>query len=381
MNNENLQPLYVSSPMLPNIDDVTSYIQEIWDSKYVTNNGPMNQKFEKKLEEVLNVPTALTFNNGTIALLVALKMFNLKPGSEIITTPMTFAATAHAISWNGFVPVFADVLEKDLTIDPKAVEKAITKNTSAILATHVYGSICDYEALEDIAQKYGLKLIFDAAHAFAAEINGRSVASLGDASIFSFHATKLFNTLEGGALTSPNLKDKEIVQLLRNFGIKNEEEVTHVGINGKINEVQAAIGLLNLEIFEEERAKRKELREKYSSFLNDLPGITMQPNPKEFKNSEQYFPVVIDKEKFGRSRDEIYEALKKENIFARKYFHPICTDFEPYKGYDIVSTCATPYVEKVKHEVLCLPFHSGVKNSHINIIKSIFIGCKSTIMN
>lgn len=372
MSNKSVEQLYVASPLLPDVDKVTSYIKEIWASKNVTNNGPKNQEFEKKLEVVLNTPTALTFNNGTMALLVALKIFDLKPGSEIITTPMTFAATAHAISWDGFVPVFADVLENNLTIDPAAVEKAITKNTSAILATHVYGSICDYEALEDIAKRHGLKLIFDAAHAFASEIHGRSVATLGDASIFSFHATKLFNTLEGGAITTPKSEDREIISLLRNFGIKNEEEVTHIGINGKLNEVQAAIGLLNLEIFEEERAKRKELREKYNTFLQDLPGIRLQSNPEGFKNSEQYFPVVIEKEKFGRSRDEIYEELKEKKIYARKYFHPICTDFEVYKEYKIVSTHSTPYVEKVKHEVLCLPFHSSVNEEHIETIKSIF---------
>lgn len=365
-------PLYVSSPLLPDLGKYVNELEKIWESGYVTNNGPMNQKLESSLEEYLDVPTALTFNNGTIALLVVLKMFGLKPGSEIITTPMTFAATAHAIAWNGFIPVFADVRESDLTIDPKAVEKAITANTSAILATHVYGSVCDYKALQEIADRHGLKLIFDAAHAFGTKIDGLSVASLGDASILSFHATKLFNTIEGGAIVTPNIDDKEIIQLLRNFGIKNEEEVTMVGINGKLNELQAAVGLLNIELVEEEKRKRREIRKSYTAFLKDLPGITLQAEPDGFENSEQYFPIVIDKEIFGRSRDEVYESLKMKNIFARKYFHPICTDFEPYKGFRIVSTRDVPYVEKVKSEVLCLPFHSGVNSEHIDIIKKVF---------
>jgi len=365
-------PLYVASPLLPDLNKYVSYLEEIWKSEHVTNNGPLNQKLEEVLKKQLDTPVALTFNNGTIALLVALKMFNLKPGSEVITTPMTFAATTHAIAWNGLIPVFADIRESDLTIDPKAVEKAITKNTSAIVATHVYGSICDYKALENIAKKYNLKLIFDAAHAFDAEIDGKSISTFGDASIFSFHATKLFNTIEGGLLTTSNLENGQIASLLRNFGIKNENEVVSIGINGKLNELQAAIGLLNIDIFEEERKKRKELREIYNEFLKDLPGITLQPEPPTFKNSQQYFPLVIDKQKFGRSRDEIYEELKEKNIFARKYFHPICTDFEPYKNYDIVSVKEVPFVNKVKYEVLCLPFHSSVSKEHINLINKIF---------
>ena len=372
MTNSDSSPLYVSSPLLPDLKDYTRYLEEIWESGYVTNNGPLNQKFENELKKYLNVPTALTFNNGTIALLVALKMFDLKPGSEVITTPMTFAATAHAISWNGLKPVFADVLEKDLTIDPEAVEKAITKNTSAILATHVYGSICDYQALQDIADRHGIKLVFDAAHAFGATIDGKPVGSLGDASIFSFHATKLFNTIEGGALTTPNGEDEEYVSLLRNFGIKNEEEVISIGINGKLNELQAVIGLLNLKLVEAEQAKRKKLREDYSSFLEMLPGIKLQDIPSNVEISEQYFPMVIEREKFGRSRDDIYDALKEVNIFARKYFYPICTDFEPYRGCGIVSVHDAPYAEKVKHEVLCLPFHSGVNKENIEKIKKIF---------
>jgi len=372
-NNENT-PLYVSSPLLPDLTHLSAELQKIWASGYVTNNGPYNQELEARLKTLLGVPTALTCNNGTIALLVALKMLDLPPGSEVITTPMTFAATAHSITWNGYIPVFADVLEKDMTIDPASVEKAVTEKTSAILATHVYGSICDYRALQDIANRYGLKLIFDAAHAFGAAIDGKSVGTLGDISIFSFHATKLFNTIEGGLITTPRIEDGDKINLLRNFGIKNEEEVMLVGINGKMNEIQAVIGLLNLELFEAEKMKRRALRETYNVFLRELPGITLQPHPEGFENSEQYFPVVIDRERFGRSRNEIYDALKTQNIFARKYFHPVCTDFVPYRNHKIFSVRDVPYVEKVKHEVLCLPFHSGVSEKHVRLIQEVFQG-------
>jgi dTDP-4-amino-4,6-dideoxygalactose transaminase len=276
-------PLYVTSPLLPNLDNYIQYLKKIWESKYVTNNGLMVQKLEEELKELLNVPVAETINNGTIALMIALKMFKLKENSEVITTPMTFAATPHSITWNGLKPVFVDVKKDNLTIDPEAVEKAITKNTSAILAVHVYGSICDYKALEDIAKRYNLKLIFDAAHAFYAKIDNKSVASLGDASIFSFHATKLFNTIEGGLIASKYKDLENDIKLWKNFGIKNEDEVVLPGINGKMNELQAAIGLLNLKIFKKELIKRRKLRKEYDSFLKNLPGIKVQPNMSNFE--------------------------------------------------------------------------------------------------
>ena len=367
-----INPVYVSAPLLPDISNLFEVVKQIWQSGYVTNNGPFNQKFEEALKKYLNVPTALTFNNGTSALMVALKMFNLKPGSEVITTPMTFAATAHSVVWNGFVPVFADIRQDDLTLDPEAVEMAVKNSTSAILATHVYGSICDIDALRDIAEKYSLKLIFDAAHAFGSTYKGQSVGLMGDASIFSFHATKLFTTLEGGLLTTPYAEDKDIVYLLRNFGIKNEEEVVSIGINGKMNELQAAIGLLNLPLIKKEIERRAKLRAEYSTFLTGLPGIKLQPVQEREKCSEQYFPLLIDKTKFGRNRDEIYETLRKNNIYARKYFHPICTDFLPYKAFRIVSKRKKPLAEQVKNQVLCLPFHSGVKREHIDVIRNVF---------
>jgi len=365
-------PLYITRPVLPDVSELVPYLERIWSSGIVTNAGPFHQELERALGEHLRAPCVMLFNNGTIALLVALKMMNLKLGSEVITTPLTFAATAHSISWNGLTPVFADVDPDTLTIDPAAIEKAITPKTSAILAVHVYGTVCDVSALQDVANRHGLRLIYDAAHVFGATIDGAPIGIFGDASVFSFHATKLFNTLEGGAITSPRAEDQDKIYYLRNFGIKNEEEIVDIGINGKMNEVQAAIGILNLTKIESERQFRRGLREKYNDLFYNLQGVRLPLTQKGVLNSEQYYHLVIDPKYFGRNRDVMYQELKQKNIFARKYFHPICTDFEPYKNNVIHSLRSTPYVEDVKSRVLCLPFHSGVTDEHIQSIHETF---------
>jgi dTDP-4-amino-4,6-dideoxygalactose transaminase len=286
---------------------------------------------------------------------------------------LTFAATAHAICWNGLTPVFADVSPNTLTIDPESVRKAITNRTSAILGVHVYGTICDLDGLQNIADEHGLRLIYDAAHAFGTMVGGRSVGSFGDASVFSFHATKLFNTAEGGLITTNRSIDTRAIYYLRNFGIKSEEEVVSIGINGKLNELQAAMGLLNLPLVEEEKRLRARLREKYREFLAPLRGIRLQPVQAGISQSEQYFRVCIDPRLFGRSRDDIYLGLKKKEIFARKYFHPICSDFESYRNYPIHSARNAPYVETIKSQVLCLPFHSGVEDEDVQDIRDEFL--------
>jgi dTDP-4-amino-4,6-dideoxygalactose transaminase len=368
-------PLYVSQPLLPDQTALNVYIEKIWASKYVTNHGPFSLELEDRLAALLHVPTAKLFNNATIGLLVALKLFELPPGSEVITTPMTFAATAHSIAWNNLRPVFVDIKEDDLTIDPDAVEMAISPRTSAILAVHVYGCICDHDALQRLADLHRLKLIYDAAHAFGAYWNGRPVASLGHASVFSFHATKLFNTLEGGLVTTNRLEDRERIYLLRNFGIKNEEEVVSVGINGKMNELQAAVGLLNLDLFEGEREKRKGLRQRYREILGGLDGVLLQEVTETVTQSEQYLLVRIDQDKSRLNRDELKERLAEKQIFARKYFYPICTDYEPYRNMPIISERARPYAQVAKHQVLCLPFHSGVTEAHLDLIAAVFQAC------
>jgi dTDP-4-amino-4,6-dideoxygalactose transaminase len=367
------RPLYVTRPLLPDLADAQAMLAEIWQTRVLTNGGPLHQRLEAELRSYLDVPTAMLFNNGTIALLVALKFCDLPSGSEVITTPLTFAATSHAISWNGLKPVFADVLPDTLTLDPEAVEKAITARTSAIVAVHVYGTVCELDALQHIADTHGLRLIYDAAHAFGVTVNGRSIASYGDASVFSFHATKLFNCFEGGVVATARESDERAIYYLRNFGIKNEEEVVSIGINGKLNEFQAAIGLLNLPLVAQERELRAVLRSKYRAFLEGIPGVRLQPEQKGVSSSEQYFPVVIDASVFGRSRDDLYEALKLRGIYARKYFHPICTDFTPYRHWPIHSVHAEPFVEKVKSQVLCLPFHSGVTDADLDDIREVFL--------
>jgi dTDP-4-amino-4,6-dideoxygalactose transaminase len=367
------RPLYITQPLLPDLKDMQVLLDEIWQSKILTNGGNIHQKLEQRLTDYLGVPTAMLFNNGTIALLVALKLFGLPAGSEVITTPLTFAATAHAICWNGLTPVFADVSPATLTIDPASVRKAITSKTTAILAVHVYGTVCDLKGLQGVANEHGLRLIYDAAHAFGTTVDGKSIGLFGDASIFSFHATKLFNTAEGGLITTNRASDKESLYYLRNFGIKNEEEVISIGINGKMNEIQAAIGLLNLPLIDREKKQRARLRERYREFLVPLPGIGLQPMQQGVSQSEQYFRVCVDAAAFGRSRDDIYSGLRKKEIFARKYFHPLCTDFESYRDFPIHSVRAEPYAEIVKSQVLCLPFHGGVSEKDIEDIRDEFL--------
>lgn len=367
-------PVFVSEPLLPELSELIPMLEQIWEKKYVTNHGPLHQRLEAELQTYLGVDTAMLFNNGTIGLITALKFFDLPLGSEVITSPMTFAATAHAITWNGLKPVFADVLPGTLTLDPEAVAKAITKNTSAILGVHVYGTICEVEAFAALGAKHDVRVIYDAAHAFGAAKDGIPIGCFGDASIFSFHATKLFNTLEGGLIATPNAQDREKIYYLRNFGIKNEEEVVEVGINGKMNEVQAAIGLLNLRAVAGEKAKRRQLRKRYCDMLAGLDGVQTQQKQPGVETSEQYFPLVIDETRFGRTRDDIYEALKVRNVFARKYFHPICTDFETYRHLPIISTRSVPYVTEVKSRVLCLPFHSGVSEDAVAVMADVFHG-------
>lgn len=362
------RPLYVARPILPEMDDLKPLLEGIWSRRLLTNGGPLHEQLERELSLYLGVPTAMLFNNGTVALLAALRMFDLPAGSEVITTPLTFAATAHAIFWNGLVPVFADVSPDSLTLDPASVRSAIGEKTSAILAVHVYGTVCDVAALQDIATEHDLRLIYDAAHAFGCTVSGQPIGSFGDASVFSFHATKLYHTFEGGMITTAREQDRQTIYYLRNFGIKNEEEVVSIGLNGKMNELQAAIGLLNLSLVEAERAARAELRRRYEEFLVGLPGIKLQPEQAGVKNSQQYFALQIDPERFGRSRNDIYDGLKVRGIFARKYFHPICTDFEPYRGYPIHSVRNRPAAEEIKSRVLCLPFHSGVEDDDIGAI-------------
>lgn len=365
------RPLFVAQPLMPDLDALTALLRDVWASKIVTNEGPLHDKLEQALAQHLEVPVAKLFCNGTAALQCGLLSLDLPSGSEVITTPLTFAATAHAIKACGLKPVFADVDEATLTLDPASVKHAITEKTSAVMGVHVYGTLCDNAALQELCDLHGLKLIFDAAHAFGASCDGTPVGLMGDISVFSLHATKLFTTFEGGLITTRHTALARRIKMVRNFGIESEEAVSLVGINGKMNELNAAVGLCNLEIFGSEVAARQELRARYDAIVETMPGLKHQILQKGVVQSEQYYMLTVDPSLYGATRDDIYEGLKSKNIFSRRYFWPICTDFDCYRDWPIASVHDVPVVNSIKDRVLCLPFHSGVLAYHIEIIAEV----------
>lgn len=361
------EKIFVTQPLLPDLADVEKHLKEIWESKWLTNMGSKHNELESRLKDVLKVPYVSLFNNGTIALMVAIKALDLPYGSEVITTPFTFAATPHCIAWNGLKPVFCDIEPNTMTIDADKIESLITPNTSAILGVHVYGFPCDVERIDAIAKKHNLRVIYDAAHAFSTEINGKGIGTFGDITMFSFHATKLYNTIEGGCLTfnNPNLVRK--IYNLRNFGIQSEELVEEVGINGKLNEIQAAVGLENLKLYKAEQEKRKQVKAFYDENLSKIKGIKIPEMSENVTNSYQYYPIVIEGD-YPISRNELYEKFKAKNILTRKYFYPVCTDYECYKNDLAVKLADLSVVNDLKHKVLCLPYYGALTNEELNII-------------
>lgn len=365
----NMNKIYVTRPLLPNIDDYISNVKEIFNSQWLTNMGVKHNELETKLQDVLKVPNVSLFNNGTIALLTALKAMNLPYGSEIITTPFTFAATPHCIVWNNCKPVFCDIEPNTMTIDADKVESLITPNTSAILGVHVYGFPCNVEKIDKIAKKHNLKVIYDAAHAFSTEINGKSIGTFGNITMFSFHATKLFNTIEGGCLTYNDENLKRKIYNLRNFGIQSEEIVEDVGINGKMNEFQAAMGLENLKIYKQEQEKRAEIKAFYDEHLSKIKGIRIPKMPENVTNSYQYYPIVIE-DNYPITRNELYDRFKAQNILTRKYFYPACNDYDCYKNDLAVKLADLTVVNDLKHRVLCLPFYGSLEEETLEFICS-----------
>jgi len=363
-----MDPLYVARPLLPELSDLNALLEQVWATGIVTNEAAMHNRLESELSALLSVPVAKLFSSGTSALQCAMLALDFPKGSEVITTPLTFPATAHAITACGLTPVFADIDPETLTIDPRAVEAAITPRTAAVLGVHVYGTICDVEGLQTLCDSHGLRLIFDAAHAFFSRQGETSVAEMGDVSAFSLHATKLFNTVEGGLVTTRDTDLAKRLGLVRNFGIKSEEVVSCVGINGKMSELHAAVGLLNLDAAPAERAARKTLRAQYDKIISDYCGLRTQVVQHNVIQSEQYYLLRVDPEKFGASRDALYERLKVRKIFARKYFWPICTDYECYRGMPIIGHAKVPVAEQTKSTLLCLPFHSGATSEHLEAI-------------
>ena len=351
--------IYVTQPLLPSLELYKSQLEDIWASKWLTNMGAKHNELEAKLKEVLKVPNAQLFNNGTIALLTAIKALNLPYGSEVISTPFTFAATPHCIAWNGLKPIFCDIEPNTMTIDADKIERLITPNTSAILGVHVYGFPCDVEKIDLLAKKYNLKVIYDAAHAFSTEIDGVGIGNFGDITMFSFHATKLFNTIEGGCLTYKNSDLVKKIYDLRNFGIQSEELVEAVGINGKMNELCAAMGLENLKLYKQEQAKRKQIKAVYDERLSKVKGVRIPQMPANVTNSYQYYSIIVE-DNYPISRNELYEKFKLINILTRKYFYPACHDYECYKNDITVKTARLSVTDDLKMRVLCLPFYGDL---------------------
>lgn len=359
-------PILVTRPLLPDLHDLMVRLKAVWDSKWLSNGGYQHNTLEQRIQARLAVPNVSLFSNGTIALLVAIQSLRLQ--GEVITTPFTFPATTHVLWWNGVTPVFADIDPETMNLDPASVERVITQRTSGILGVHVYGIPCDVVGLADIADRHGLRVIYDAAHAFEAEIDGVGIGNFGDISMFSFHPTKLFHSGEGGCLTyrDPNLKPR--IELLKNFGIRNEFEVIMPGINGKMNELQAALGHLVLEIVDEERARRMRIRQQYEQELAGLPGLVIPKVGPSVTDSGQYFVIRVKPAEFGHSRDHIYDALRTHNIFARKYFFPLTSDYTCYRSLSSARPELLPNAHMVANEVLCLPYYGELTSSDISEI-------------
>jgi len=354
--------IQVTRSSIPPFEEYIDEIKDIWESHWLTNGGEKHKRLESSLKDYLGVPNIALFTNGHLALEYVIQAFELK--GEVITTPFTFASTTHAIVRNGLKSIFCDINADDYTIDTGKIESLITENTSAIIPVHVYGSVCDVFEIEKIAQKYNLKVIYDAAHTFGVTVNGVGVGNFGDASMFSFHATKVFNTIEGGAVTFKDGNLNRKLSALKNFGITDAESVEFIGGNAKMNEFQAAMGLCNLKHVDKEIEKRKLVVERYMSNLEGIKGIRLLKQQKGIKSNFAYFPVVFDGYKY--TRDQVYELLKKQNIIARKYFYPLTSNFECYKG--MFDSTHLPVAEYIADRVLTLPLYSDLDLQDVDTI-------------
>ena len=360
----------VTSPLLPNLDEFTDSLKEIWESKWITNNGQFHQKLEAALAEYLKVPYVSLFTNGTLPLLTALQALRIT--GEVITTPYSFVATTHALWWNGIKPVFVDIDPSTGNIDPQKIEAAITPRTTAILPVHVYGKPCDTEAIQAIADKYGLKVIYDAAHAFGVEVNGESLLNAGDMSTLSFHATKVFNTIEGGAMVMHDEKTKQRIDYLKNFGFANEIEVVGPGINSKMDEIRSAYGLLNLKQVDAAIAARRKVAVAYRKALRNVKGISFWDDMQGVRHNYSYFPIFVDAEKYGMTRDELYMKMKDQDVWGRRYFYPLISEFSTYRGLESSRPENLPNAHRMADTVICLPMHHVLSENDLNrIINSI----------
>lgn len=366
-----MKKILVTESSMPEYEEYIEEIKSIFETKWLTNMGEKHQQLEKQLKEYLKVDNISLFTNGHLALMTAIKSMNLPEGGEVITTPYSFASTTHAIVQNGLKPVFCDIEEENYTIDVSKIEELITSRTVAILPVHVYGHVCDVEAIEKIAKKYNLKVIYDAAHVFGVKYKGQSIANYGDISMFSFHATKVFNTIEGGALIYKDENLKTYIDKLKNFGINGPDHVQYIGINAKMNEFCAAMGLCNLRHIDEELSKREKVYNRYLERLSNVKGIKVSGYQENVTPNYAYFPIVFDKKIFGKSRDEVMDELKQQEIFTRKYFYPLINDYECYKNnYD---SDETPIAKKISDNVLTIPMYAGLDLEDVDRICDIIL--------
>ena len=358
-----MDKITVTSPLLPSLDEFNEMLKEIWASKWITNNGSFHKQLEKALAEYLKVPYISLFTNGTLPLLTALQALRIT--GEVITTPYSFVATTHSIWWNGCRPVFVDIEEETCGIDPDKIEAAITPKTTAIMPVHCYGKPVKTKQIQEIADKYGLKVIYDAAHAFGVEVDGESVLNAGDMSTLSFHATKVYNTLEGGALVMHDEVTKKRIDYLKNFGFANEVEVVAPGINSKVDEVRAAYGLLNLKQVDQAIANRQKVAQTYRKALRNIPGIRFFDDMPGVRHNYSYFPIFINADEYGITRDELYFRMKEQGVLGRRYFYPLISNFSTYRGLPSAAPENLPVATKIANEVICLPMHHELSEGDI----------------
>lgn len=353
----------VTSPLLPDLDEFNAMLKEIWASKWITNNGSFHKQLEKDLAAYLKVPYISLFTNGTLPLITALQ--GLRITGEVITTPYSFVATTHSLWWNGIKPVFVDIDPATGNIDPDRIEAAITPKTTAIMPVHVYGKPCNTKRIKEIADTYGLKVIYDAAHAFGVEVDGESVLNAGDLSTLSFHATKVYNTVEGGALVMHDAETKKRIDYLKNFGFANEVTVVGPGINSKMDEVRSAYGLLNLRQVDAAIEARHQVAIKYREALRPVEGITFFDDMLGVKHNYSYFPIFVDAEKYGMTRDELYFKMKEHNVLGRRYFYPLISEFSTYRGLDSARPENLPNAQRMAETVICLPMHHALSDEDV----------------
>ena len=365
------KPIFVTQPYLPPLEEFIPYLQEIWDNKILTNGGPFHQQLEQALCEYLGVEHIALFTNGTIALITALQA--LRVTGEVITTPYSFVATAHSLLWNGIKPVFVDIDPNSLNMDPAKIEAAITSQTTAIMPVHCYGHPCDVGAIQKIADNYNLRVIYDAAHAFAVRDAGGSILRHGDLSVLSFHATKVFNTFEGGAIICPDAKTKQRIDHLKNFGFVDEVTVVAPGINGKMSEINAAFGLLQLKHIDRVLARRKEIDHQYRRLLKGIAGIHIVEGVGQAVANYSYFPILVDAD-YPLGRDELYTKLKESNIFTRRYFYPLISEFPMYRAMQSAQRNNLPVASDMAERVLCLPIYPDLELDKVKRLVEIIKG-------